>query len=225
MEWGPQVRSDEKGPGWGAWISVHWANTLVALAATAFVVWRIPSLLPWMAPVLAGPLLAIPMSRFTASRSLGLKAREKGWFVTPEEAAPPAELAKMAEPFVTPRPRPVRLPEHASDNGLLQAVFDPYLNAIHVSLLRHNADTGRRAEELGAIAGRLLTDGPSGLTPAEKKSLLGDAEAMLSVHQKLWSSPALDLHDSWRETFRKYRVERRSPKPVQIKAVSGGRDF
>jgi membrane glycosyltransferase len=208
--WGSQIRSDETGPSWGAWFAVHWANTVFALAAAALVAWRIPSLLLWMSPVLIGPILAIPFSRFTASRGLGLRAKAGGWFVTPEEAEPPTELEHMAEPFILPAHPFFRVKEYASDYGLLQAVLDPYINAIHVSLLRQRTEAGQRTREyMTLLADKLLLDGPFVLTLAEKRTLLWDADAMFTMHQKLWSSPASHLHEWWQAAFRHY-VESRA---------------
>jgi membrane glycosyltransferase len=95
--------------------------------------------------------------------------------------------------------------EYAPDYGLLQTVLDPYINAIHVSLLRLRTDSNPRTQEnLLLLAERLLLDGPFALTPAENKTLLWDAETMLAMHQKLWSSPASQLHDWWQAAFRHY---------------------
>ena len=203
--WGPQSRSHDQTPGWGAWLAAHGGNMIFALAAAVLVAWRIPALLPWVAPVLAGPLLAIPFSRLTASRALGQRAKAAGWFVTPEETEPPVELEKLAAPFLMPRPGFFRAKEYATDYGLLQAVLDPYINAIHVSLLRQRKEASLRTREyLALLSDRLLLDGPFALPPSEKKTLLWDAEAMLSMHQKLWSSPSSHLHEWWQAAFRQY---------------------
>jgi membrane glycosyltransferase len=202
--WGPQIRSDEKGPGWGAWFSTHGGNTLFALAVAAVVVRWAPALFLWMTPVLAGALLAIPFSRFIASRRLGQQTRDGGWFVTPEEAEPPIELEGMAESFVVSG-HLFQAKEYASDYGLLQAVLDPYVNAIHVSLLRQRTEASVRTREHMMLLGdRLLLDGPFVLTPAEKRTLLWDADTMLAMHQKLWGSPASHLHEWWQAAFRNY---------------------
>ena len=54
------------------------------------------------------------------------------------------------------------------------------------------------------LADRLLLQGPNALTSAEKKALLWDAEAMLAMHETLWSSPASHLHEWWQTAFRHY---------------------
>jgi membrane glycosyltransferase len=205
VTWGTQVRSGENGPGWGAWLEVHAVNMILSAAAAWLLVRRIPGLLLWMSPVLLGPLLAIPFSRIMASRALGHRAKSRGWFTTPEEAAPPMEFEKLEQPFIRPPSVFFRAREYAGDYGLLQAVLDPYINAIHVSLLRQRKEAGLRTREyMALLADRLLVDGPFAVSPAEKRTLLWDADAMLSMHQKLWSSPPSHLHEWWQDAFRNY---------------------
>jgi membrane glycosyltransferase len=51
-----------------------------------------PDLLPWMIPVLTGLILAVPIAVLSSQPQLGLAALRRGWFVIPEEVAPPKEL-------------------------------------------------------------------------------------------------------------------------------------
>jgi membrane glycosyltransferase len=51
-----------------------------------------PDLLPWFSPVLSGLVLAVPMVVISSRAELGLAALRRGWFLIPEEVAPPAEL-------------------------------------------------------------------------------------------------------------------------------------
>jgi membrane glycosyltransferase len=152
-----------------------------------------------------GPLLAIPLSQITASSRLGIKAKNMNWFLIPEEVAPPDEVANLEEPIVRQQSSLFNSREYAPDYGLLQAVLDPYINSIHVSLLRLRAEANPRTRDsMELVADRLLLKGPFALTPAEKKTLLWDAETMLGIHQRLWSSPAFQLHDWWQQAFRHY---------------------
>jgi membrane glycosyltransferase len=205
VRWGRQIRSDARGPGWRAWVETHGTNLVFVLIATAIVAWTGRSLALWLAPVLVGPLLAIPLSQMTASTRLGIKAKNKNWFLIPEELAPPDEVAKLEDPIAPPQSSLFNSRDYAPDYGLLQAVLDPYINSIHVSLLRLRAETNPRTRDnMELFSDRLLLEGPFALTPAEKKTLLWDAETMLGLHQRLWSSPALQLHDWWQEAFRHY---------------------
>ena len=205
VQWGRQTRSGAQGPSIMDWVGTHGTNFIFALAAIALVRWLSPALVLWLAPLLAGPILAVPLCLLTASAALGLRAKAKGWFLIPEEAAPPVELVGIAEPFTTPSNLFFSRREYAPDYGLLQAVLDPYINAIHVSLLRLRAESSVRTQErLDILVDRLLLNGPSALTPAENKTLLWEAETMLAMHQKLWSSPPAHLHDWWQVAFRHY---------------------
>jgi membrane glycosyltransferase len=65
-----------------------------------------PDLLPWFSPVLAGLLLAVPLVVISSRADLGLAARRRGWFLIPEETAPPEELAWLD--LRRDAPRPVR---------------------------------------------------------------------------------------------------------------------
>jgi membrane glycosyltransferase len=67
----------------------------VALAVAAYAV--SPELLAWMAPVILGLVLAIPVSAMTGWQALGKAARRFKLLVTPEEIAPPAVLRRTNE--------------------------------------------------------------------------------------------------------------------------------
>jgi membrane glycosyltransferase len=62
-----------------------------------------PDLLPWFSPVLTGLLLAVPLVVISSRAQLGLAALRRGWFLIPEEVAPPKELAWLYQ--AAPRPR------------------------------------------------------------------------------------------------------------------------
>ena len=62
-----------------------------------------PDLLPWFSPVLTGLLLAVPLVAISSRAHLGLAALRRGWFLIPEEVAPPKELEWLYQ--AAPRPR------------------------------------------------------------------------------------------------------------------------
>jgi membrane glycosyltransferase len=67
-----------------------------------------PDLLPWFSPVLAGLLLAVPLVVISSRADLGLAALGRGWFLIPEETAPPPELAWLDPRRDAPRVAPSR---------------------------------------------------------------------------------------------------------------------
>jgi membrane glycosyltransferase len=73
-----------------------------------------PSVGLWLAPVIAGPLLAVPLVVLTADPALGRALNRRGLLLTPEEIAPhPVLVAARARPAVPPpqrRPGRARVP-------------------------------------------------------------------------------------------------------------------
>jgi membrane glycosyltransferase len=198
---------------WSQAIRQHWWHAAIGLIwGTA--IWRLghPAFW-WFAPVVAGTVLSIPLSVLTSRASLGEKARRLGLFVTPEETAPPPELASL-------RARMAALKESGqtaarpADFGLADAVLDPYVNTIHVSLLREKrqnpayaqalANLGVGRPEVRSLCEKLLAEGPDGLQPTEKVLILSDAEVLPWLHRQAWLRPSGTLARWWQEQIRQY---------------------
>jgi membrane glycosyltransferase len=123
----------------------------------------------------------------------------------PEEVEPPSELRALPEPLAAKEAASVLTDAFGADFGLAQAVIDPRINALHLSLLRERPQVSiHNQEHVVGLRNRLLREGPAALAPREKKILLWDADSMLDLHQRLWSSPETTWHQSWQEGFRKY---------------------
>src|SRR5690606_25534121 len=95
-----------------------------------------PPFFLWLSPVVVPLVLSIPLSVLLSRESLGRSARRVGLWLTPEETFPPYELKRLQQNLAEcyrhlPPIEPLR-----ADYGLLQAVLDPYVNALHVALLR-----------------------------------------------------------------------------------------
>ena len=94
----------------------------------------------------------------------------------------PGQPQRILEPLALPASPHVSPNEPAADFGLLRAVLDPSLNAVHVSLLRERPQVPLRTHQyLTALGDWLSLDGPFSLTPAGKRSLLWDADATAGV--------------------------------------------
>ena len=205
VKWGGQKRDANDAPSWRDCFTVHWANTLFILGWAGVMIRWSPASLPWLAVVFLGPIVAIPFTRWTAVKALAQRAREKGWFLIPEERTPPVELRNLAGTFPVNPNQFFRAQRYAADYGLLQAVLDPYLNAVHISFLRQREKAAfRTIEYLNTLGERLLHEGPDALTHQEKYTLLWDANSMMLLHRKLWRSAATNLHEWWESAFRHY---------------------
>jgi membrane glycosyltransferase len=210
--WSGQKRA-AGGTTWLFAIRRHWGHTLIGLIWGAFM-WQLDrSLFWWFTPVLMGMACSIPLSVLTSRRGIGGRARKIGLFLTPEETKPPVELVFLRANL--------KIHELTSDttsrrphDGITEAVLDPYVNAIHVSLLREkklNPIYAEQLEKLGVgspavrtLARKLLAEGPFKLTPVERLLVMSDARMMDWLHQQTWLCPSELLAPWWRAAIQKY---------------------
>ena len=198
VHWTTQTRGGD-GTDWATAARQHAGHTVLGLGWGSFVWWLDPGSFWWFVPVLLGMAFSIPLSVLTSRESLGQRLRRAGLFLTPEETGPPLELASLDQSGG---------PTVRSHDGLREAVLDPYVNAIHVTLLREkqaNPENTRSFESMGvgsasirAWADRLLTEGPTSLKENECLSILSDPEAMLRLHREVWTRPPEALAPWWR---------------------------
>ncbi len=210
--WSPPKRA-AAGTTWLFALRRHWGHTLIGLVWGAFMWWLGPTLFWWFTPVLAGMALSIPLSVFTSRGHLGARLRKLGLFLTPEETAPPPELvalrARMKVHEITDDTTP-----RSAHAGLAEAVLDPYVNAIHVSLLREKrlnptyaeqlSKLGAGSEQVGALGEKLLAGGPDKLTQPERMAVMADQRVMVWLHQQAWLRPDEKLAPWWKAMIREF---------------------
>jgi len=212
VSWVTQKRSaDEDGMDWREAILTHAPHTIFGLVLGTSSLILIPHYFAWLTPVLAGLVLSIPLSIFLSKGSMGRRAREIGLFLTPEETLPPDELQSLekhlAECYRHLQPfEPLR-----NDYALMQAVLDPYINAVHVALLRQRRPSAESREWFAQLRSSLLREGPGSFSTKEKMALLLDPASMLWLHRELWSRPADSLAEWWRLAMRQYNVLTAAP--------------
>jgi membrane glycosyltransferase len=88
------------------------------------------------------------------------------------------------------------------------AVLDPYLNAIHVSLLREKSlhpDFNKTVAQLGegkpgvrTLAEKWLSEGNEALKTDERLLVLSDPDTMSWLHRQSWLRPSDNLAPFWR---------------------------
>ena len=207
VSWVPQKRgSDEDGTDWREAIITHGGQTVFGLMWGLSALVLIPEFFWWLSPVLAGLIFSIPLSIALSKAGFGRRSQELGLFLTPEETQPTYELRRLRQNLLEcyrhlPPIEPLR-----ADYGLMQAVLDPYVNAMHVALLRQRRQGEEAREWFTQLRQRLLIEGPENFTTKEKMALLLDADSMIWMHRELWNSPASALADWWRLAMRQYNV-------------------
>ena len=211
VSWVTQQRQASDDTDWSDAIITHAGQMAFGLIWGVSALILVPSFFWWLSPVVVGLILAAPLSIFLGKASFGRRAREMGLFLTPDETQPPPELTRLERHMEEcyRHMQPISLLQ--SDYGLLQAVLDPYVNAVHVSLLRQREGNDAVRSYFTDLRSRLLSEGPAELTHREKMALLLDAESMIWLHEQLWKQPAENLSDWWKLAMRQYNVLTATP--------------
>ncbi|OIR03711.1 glucans biosynthesis glucosyltransferase H [mine drainage metagenome] len=212
VSWVTQQRNaSEDGTDWREAILTHGPMTLFGLVwgASTFILAR--DFFWWLTPVLAGLVLSIPISILLSKSGFGQSARRIGLFLTPEETQPCHELRRLEQNLAACYKHLQPIEPLRDDYGLLQAVLDPYINAMHVALLRRRNPSEEAREWFLQLREKLLREGPNHLTRKEKMALLLDAESMIWLHEELWRLPGESLAEWWRLAMRQYNVLTATP--------------
>jgi len=168
--WKAQRRDDGSIP-FRVVVHRHRIHTLfgVALAVAAYAV--SPVLLAWLAPVVLGLVLAIPVSAVTGWQELGKAVRRLGLLTTPEEIEPPAVLRRTNEltcEWATTRP-------HMTD-VFARLASDAQLRALHAMMLPTTHERHKREYDVDLLLGLAKLDDADSLE--EASSLLSNREKL-----------------------------------------------
>jgi membrane glycosyltransferase len=194
--WGPQQR-DDRGTPWGEALRFHGGGMALALlwAGALFLLNR--SFFFWNSPIFIPLILSVPLSVLSSRSSVGRWLRKSDLFLIPEEIAPPQELESLKRHLYPQEVSKPSLPTH-EQAGFVRAVIDPWVNSLHLSLLRRkrkiSQDIAKRRQRLQDKA---FSQGPRGLSTKEKKELLRDPGVLLQLHQRVWESPDQAVAQRW----------------------------
>jgi membrane glycosyltransferase len=172
--WNTQRRDDGSVPFRVTVAQYRW-HTVLGLMLGG-IAWAVSSSLAlWMAPVVLGLALAIPLAALTARRGTGLALRRLGLLRVPEEMHPPDVLAcanRLTRDIST---------EHDTVRGMLRLLKDPVLYAAHRRMLPVAPPTHPDAIDVALAVARArldLAQSPAeafaAMTPAEQLACLAD---------------------------------------------------
>jgi membrane glycosyltransferase len=181
VQWNSPARSDQ-GTSWTEATRRHGLQSLLGIGWVAVVGFGAPDFLPWMAPVAAGLVFAIPLSVLTSRADLGAAARRLGLFLTPAELRSPRELV-AAETYAG-EGRPLA--------RFVDAIVDPSMFDVVRAAARRRPPLAAAAR--AARVERALLQGPEALEPAERLALLGDVDALDALYGGL---RARRVHPAW----------------------------
>jgi len=143
-------------------------------------------------PIFAGWIFAPFLAWVTSGSRLGLFFKKCGLFVTPEEVNPPPELQGLNDAEESP--------ETGAPSPLwVQALLSPYVQAVHLSLVRQGLSNNHEtpSQSLADLREKLIREGPQAISPKEKTRLLWNGETVFWLHQELWARPEAQMHPSW----------------------------
>ncbi|MFI4913955.1 MAG: glucans biosynthesis glucosyltransferase MdoH [Steroidobacterales bacterium] len=95
VSWDAQQRGD-RGVNYREAFARHKWHVLLGLVWGSTILLFAPKFIWWMLPVITGMLLSMPLTVLTSRTSLGRRARAFHLLMTPEETAPPPELAALS---------------------------------------------------------------------------------------------------------------------------------
>lgn len=180
--WPPQNRDDHRLSLKEA-LQAHGGQTLVGIAAGWVSYTYVPDFFLWLIPVLAGLVLAVPVSILSSSTRMGWLARRLGIFLTPEEYQTPRVIELLKENLA-------RMEAEAAEHeqaGEARNVADPAAYSLHLALLPHRPVKKRQRHQLRALVYQLVEEGPENLSGAEKRNLISDPETLSRLHTLAWS--------------------------------------
>ena len=207
VRWVTQRRKAE-GVDWAEVFFTFWVVSLIGIV-WAILGWFVShAFLLWISPILIALFLAIPMAIVVSGRSSGHRF---GFFLTTEETEPPSVLATMNDNLAEIKGRIHLPPELEKHHGLLHVCLDPYVNGLHVSLLRGRKSIDVSRSYLNEIAQRMIQLGPQSLNAQEIKAMIHDTETVTDLHYRLWSARDHELAPFWATAIRQYNLAASSP--------------
>ncbi|RBP47584.1 membrane glycosyltransferase [Roseimicrobium gellanilyticum] len=208
VSWVAQRRKLGGGIDWREPILTFGSVTLVGIAWGVAAFFISTQFLLWISPVLLGLILAIPFAITTSSTKT---LQRLGLFVTPEELHPPPVLQSLNEHLDEVHARPPLQPELEQRFGLVQVCLDPYVNGLHVSLLRRRRQVEHSREYFRHLSHKLISQGPNSLSKRELTAVLYDPDTVIHLHYELWSSSEETLSPFWKLAIRQYNLVAPNP--------------
>lgn len=208
VHWAAQRRKLGNGIDWREPIVTFGSTVILGLLWGILAFFISKTFFVWMSPVIFGFLFAIPFAILTSSTR---HFQKLGLFLTREELYPPPVLQFLQNHLEEVKDRPSLLPELEKRYGLVQACLDPYVNGLHVSLLRRRKGSPQSTDYLQHLTQKLITHGPNALNDRELNAVLYDVDMVTGLHYALWSASEDALAPFWKLAIRQYNVVAQNP--------------
>ncbi len=213
VRWVTQRRNIGTGIDWREPLLTFGWETIIFGFGWGAITWFVaPSFFWWLLPVLAGIVLSVPFALITSLRMEEDPGAKTGLFRVPDLVDEPPVLANLRNHLQKAGARIEPHPRLQSDYGFMLVVLDPYINALHCSLLRQRKSApGESRKYLATIADMVLSDGPGAIKAEDKLALLYDVESLTRLHREVWGAPAAKLAPWWQFAISQYNVSGHEP--------------
>jgi membrane glycosyltransferase len=189
VDWGAAERDETTSP-WRDALQAHGWQSAVG-AFVALLAFRLsPQFGLWLAPLWIGLLLAVPLAAVLSSRRWGSRLRRMGLLLGPGEAGKVSILERVRTISVVHGAVPL------FEESFQRIVRDPWLNALHISLLEETGVRSRPKDVIEPLVHRVRDGGVASLTHAEAIAVLSDVWAVRTLHEDAagrYSSPDMEL--------------------------------
>jgi membrane glycosyltransferase len=204
VSWNTQSRDVGTGPRWWDIVREYWPLPVASILLGSAAWWIGPAYFAWISPLLIGLLLSVVVVQVS-----GRRVMLRGLFLTPEESEPRRELSPRAN---------LQLRE---GDQFVNAIVDPFYNAVHVALQRERGNRSAAVEEyISSLADKLFKEGPGGLSASEKRALLANGSVLASLHTLVWKTPAQLLNPVWVKALKQYAVGRPDVPPAETSTAA-----
>jgi membrane glycosyltransferase len=178
VRWTAQPRS-EAGLDWRDALDQHGWQANAGLIAALAIALAAPGLFWWFVPVVAGPILAVPLAVLLASSKMGQASRIGGLFLISEEADPP--------PILQARSRRLLLfTGNSPADPFLRVLLDPAFHSLHLQILRAGR-AGADDPSATRLKRIVAAGGLQNLGPEDKLALLSSERALQWLHEAAWA--------------------------------------
>jgi membrane glycosyltransferase len=197
ISWTAQSR-DHEGLSWISAFRALRLHTAVGLLVL-LVAFRVDlQFVLWLSPIWAGLMGSVPLAVWSSRRVQETSGKQ---FLAAVESSPIetnyADIRQHAN---------LGLGFFAeSGNGLQNAVVDPIINAIHLSLLEDSPGIERSSASLPGDD--FFKSDPGRLGRDEVLALLESPDVIRALHQRIWRLTEQDLHPEWQRVIDRYTLK------------------
>ncbi|MBG6241836.1 MAG: glucans biosynthesis glucosyltransferase MdoH [Candidatus Symbiopectobacterium sp. Dall1.0] len=182
VQWTSPQRDDDATP-WSEAFARHGSQLVLGLVWAIGMAWLDLRFLWWLSPIVFSLILSPFVSVISSRASIGLACKRANLLLIPEEYEPPRELVATDTYFRANRARKL-------ENGFVQAVFDPSLNALASAMAtaRHGFSRAVEQGRTQRVADALKQD-LDALSDNQRLVLLSDPVTISRLHYAVWHDP------------------------------------